>query len=216
MGFGRFVHLIGSAFLLVATALLVVSCVSAPVIDQLAIFKVDLGSSNSKGSSVVFGSFGYCVRGHGGFCSSKQIGYDPAGLLERVDSTDFGHAARSTAKALTNVMVLHAVAAGFTFVAFLLSIFSGIVGGFLSSIVAVAAFIITAVALVCDFVSWSIVRHDINKDHSSGSKGTYGPAIWCVLAAGVLSLIGAIIVFITCCAGRRKSHNRHSANTQKW
>lgn len=65
MGFGRFVHLIGSVLLLAATALLIVADISAPVINGLAILKVDLGDNNSAGR-VNFGTFGYCVRGTSG------------------------------------------------------------------------------------------------------------------------------------------------------
>lgn len=133
-------------------------------------------------------------------------------MINGLDGTDFGDGTRSTTKALTNVMVLHAVATGITFIAFLLSILAGIVGGFCSALAAVIAFIVIAVALVCDFVSWSLIRHDVNKSgNPSNSHATYGPAIYCVLAAGVLSLLAAIIVFITCCAGRRHAkNNRHA------
>lgn len=62
MGFGRFIHLIGAAFLLIATGLLIVSDISAPVVNQLAIVKVNLASSSSA-SSINFGTFGYCIRG---------------------------------------------------------------------------------------------------------------------------------------------------------
>lgn len=78
MGFGRFIHLIGSVFLLAATALLIVASISAPVINQLAILKVDLGDNNSQGSSINFGTFGWCLRGaNGGWVISA-----PHALLE--------------------------------------------------------------------------------------------------------------------------------------
>lgn len=145
--------------------------------------------------------------GEGDRCSKSQIGYNPASVISRFDDTDFSNAAEDTTKALTNVMVLHAVATAFAFIAFLLSLFSGIIGGFLATLAAVATFIIVVVALVCDFVSWSLIRHDVNKGNSSAE---FGPAIWCVLAAAVLTLLAAIIVFITCCAGRRSKRRAHA------
>lgn len=150
----------------------------------------------------------------GDACSKTVVGYSPAKIINGLDDTDFGNGTRSTAKALTNVMVLHAVACGFAFIAFLLSIFTGIVGALMATLMSVATFIIIVVVLVCDFVFWSLIRHDVNKgDNPSDSRATFGPAIYCVLAAGVLSLLAAIIVFITCCAGRRKA-KRHSHSTE--
>lgn len=155
-------------------------------------------------------------RRDGDKCTDSHIGYNPAAYVNKIDGTDFSTATEDTTKALTNVMVLHVVATAVAFVAFLLSLVVGICGGFLAAIAAVIAFIITVVALVCDFVSWSLIRHDINdSDNSSDSKASFGPAIYCVLAAGVLCLLAAIIVFVTCCAGRRsRANGRHAPG--KW
>lgn len=61
MGIGVFIHHIGTLLLLVATALLVVTSISAPVVNQISILHVDLGNNNA-GSDINFGTFGYCVR----------------------------------------------------------------------------------------------------------------------------------------------------------
>jgi hypothetical protein len=67
MGFGHFLRYIGSIFLLAATALLIVADVSAPVVNSLAMFKVDL--SRTSDAHINFGSFGWCVRGDDDFFS---------------------------------------------------------------------------------------------------------------------------------------------------
>lgn len=62
MGVGTFIHHIGTLLLLVATVLLIVVSVTSPVVNSLAIMKVNLGSGAS-GSDVTFGTFGWCHRG---------------------------------------------------------------------------------------------------------------------------------------------------------
>lgn len=61
MGFGSFIHHIGTVLLLVATALLIVVSVTAPAINSLALLRVEFGHGYQAGE-VTFGSFGYCYR----------------------------------------------------------------------------------------------------------------------------------------------------------
>ena len=216
MGIGLFFHHTGTLLLLVATALLIVSDISSPVINSLTIMKVSFGN----GVSLDFGSFGWCLlrSGHDAQCSSTKIGYNPASLIHDIDNTSFSTAAYDTSKALTNVMVLHAVATGLTFISFLICLGHSCVGSFIASIISAIAFIVTAVALICDFVGWSIIHHDVNNDSNGSSTADYGPAIWCVLAAGILTLIATLLVFVTCCAGRvrDKRSSRSRRNMDKY
>ena len=108
----------------------------------------------------------------------------------------------NTAKAMTYVMVLHPIAAGLCFIAFLLAIGAGIFGSLMSTLVSVAAFIVTIIALACDFAGFSIIRRRVNRDTNATASWSVG--IWLVLAAAILCLIGTVAVFITCCSGRRK------------
>ena len=57
-----FFHHIGTFLLLAATVLLIVTCISAPVVHNIALLNVDLGARNSEDHrNVAFGTFGYCV-----------------------------------------------------------------------------------------------------------------------------------------------------------
>ncbi|KAM0552527.1 hypothetical protein ACHAPJ_007855 [Fusarium lateritium] len=202
MGIGRFIHHIGAFFLLAATVMLVVVSITAPVVNDIAILKVDLnGNARSAASGVNFGTFGYCVtRSSGGdSCTKAHIGYNPANA---VPGTDFSNAGSDATKALTYVMVLHPVGAGLCFIAFLLALGAGIVGSLMSSLVSLLAFFVTVIALACDFAGLSIVRRRINRDTDASASWAVG--IWLVLVAAVLTLIGTVIVFITCCSGRRR------------
>jgi hypothetical protein len=58
-----FFHHIGTFLLFAATVLLIVTCISAPVVHDLAILKVELGNQKSTNhATVTFGTFGFCVN----------------------------------------------------------------------------------------------------------------------------------------------------------
>ncbi|KAG5919390.1 hypothetical protein E4U42_006534 [Claviceps africana] len=63
MGFGRFVHHVGTFCLGVALVLLLVVTITAPVVHGLSMMHVHLGRNAASAQEVTFGTFGYCVRG---------------------------------------------------------------------------------------------------------------------------------------------------------
>lgn len=55
-------HHVGTFLLLVATALLLVTTITAPVVNDISIMRVQLSNrTSSSRSAVSFGTFGYCV-----------------------------------------------------------------------------------------------------------------------------------------------------------
>jgi hypothetical protein len=56
------IHHFGTFLLFSATILLIITCVSAPVVDHLALFRIDVprGSQSIASGSLTFGTFGYC------------------------------------------------------------------------------------------------------------------------------------------------------------
>jgi len=135
------------------------------------------------------------------FCTRSQVGYSPADVMSDTQGTDFSDYARDTTRTLTKVMILHPIATGITFIAFVLALSAGVVGSFLASLVALLAFVITVVVLVTDFVLFSIIRSNVNDDNV-GSEAFYSTAMWTLLAAAVCTLLGTVVVFFTCCSGR--------------
>ncbi|KAH7358919.1 SUR7/PalI family-domain-containing protein [Plectosphaerella cucumerina] len=205
MGALNFVSHFGTFLLLVATILLVIASITAPTVKSISFMTVDLGDN---AGAITFGSFGWCLTGasSGNRCSGTHIGYNPAEVISSVEGSNYSGTRAGTAKALTNVMILHPIGAGIAFIAFILSIGSSFFGSFLSSLVAGSAFIVTLVALICDWVWMSLVRNNVNDDRDGGSRvgrAHYDAALWCVLAAAICSLIASVILFFTCCAGRR-------------
>ena len=117
------------------------------------------------------------------------------------DGTDFSDYAESTARSLTKAMILHPIACGLNFIAFMLALGAGFVGSFLASLVALLAFLTTAVVMIIDFVLFSIIKSNVN-DSNTGAHAHYSSAAWTTLASAICSLLGTIVVFLTCCSSR--------------
>lgn len=152
------------------------------------------------------------------YCSHHHVGYNAANVISNIEDTSFSDAARDTTNGLTRVMVLHPVACGLSFIAFLLALGAGFFGSLLAALVALVALIVTIVVMVIDFVLFGILKDHINNsdDDSSGSHAKFSVAIWTVLVAAICLLIGAVIVFFTCCSARlHKRRERRSLGTAK-
>ncbi|KAK4168895.1 pali-domain-containing protein [Cladorrhinum sp. PSN259] len=215
-----FFHHLGTFLLFAATILLIIVCISAPVVRNISLLRVDFGplagrvtDDNFDGSSyVTFGTFGFCPKGilvqeDGDHCSKARLGYSPATIVESYGGSEsYSDAAISTTRSLTKAFVLHPIAAGLNFIAFMLALGAGLVGSLLASLVALLAFLTTAVACILDFVAFAIIRNKVNDDDRSFVRARYGSAAWCLLAAAVCSLVGSAIVFLTCCSGRLRKH----------
>ena len=104
-------------------------------------------------------------------------------------------------------MVLHPIATAILFIAFVLSLGAGIFGSLFAALVSALGFVTTVVVLICDFVLFHVVKDNID-DQRTGANGgddtyaRYGVAIWLLLVSAICSLIGTIVVFLTCCSGR--------------
>lgn len=141
------------------------------------------------------------------------MGYNPANVMANIEDTSFSDGTADSLKILTRIMILHPIATGISFIAFLFALGAGFIGSFLAAIVAVLAFLVTIVAMIIDFVLFGILKHHINdsSDDQSGSHARYSVAIWTILAAAICLLIGAVIVFFTCCSARL--HKKKARNS---
>src|SRR4051812_11544778 len=110
--------------------------------------------------------------------------------MHSVDGTSFSTYASDTTRSLTKAMILHPIACGINFIAFLLALGAGVVGSLLASLVALLAFLTTAVACIIDFVLFSIVRSNVNDhgDDATGAHAHYGAAAWTILVSAICSL----------------------------
>lgn len=210
-----FFHHFGTFLLFTATILLIITCISAPVVNDIGLLKVNLGNATAQHhSKVTFGTFGFCqlntADGHD-HCSKSMVGYSPGRVMINTEQTDFSKASLDTTRALTKVMILHPISAGLAFIAFILAIGAGMFGSFLAAAVSLLAFLVTLVALICDFVMFAIVKRDVNKD-PSGSSAEFSIAMWTLLASAVCSLLGTVVIFFTCCSARM--HRRRTTKVE--
>ncbi|SPN97309.1 related to palI protein [Cephalotrichum gorgonifer] len=197
-------NIFGSALLLVAAILLIVASVSAPVVSTVSILTV-VPPANATAGEITFGTFGHCVQyggDKGNVCSKSTLGYSPLDVTHNLSITDTGGYSRTTTRALTRVMILHPVGAVLCALAFLLTLAAGMVGRVVACLTALTAFIMVALAVVSDFVLFGIIRAVVSEDSRHRSRAGFGVAMWCVLAAAILSFVTLFGVLGTCCTGR--------------
>jgi len=202
-------HHVGTFLLFTAAILLLITTISAPVIHDIPIMKVMLtNKSDIRHSSVTFGTFGYCVldvapaNTDQDYCTGKHIGYNPVDVMSSIDTTNFNTVSTDSTKALTRVMVLHPVACGLAFIAFLLALGAGVCGALLASMVAAITWLVTLVVMVTDFVLFGIVKRHVNRD-GSGSHAYYSTGMWTILAAMLCLFFATFIVLFTCLSAHK-------------
>jgi len=211
-------HHVGTFLLFAAAILLLITTITAPVINDISMLKVTLTNrSDVRNSSITFGTFGYCVldvapaNTDQDFCTRKHIGYNPANVIGLADNTNFNTASVDTSKALTRVMILHPVACGLAFIAFLLALGAGVCGAVFASFVAAVAWVVTLVVMVTDFVAFGIIKNHVNRD-KSGSHARFGVGMWTILAAMILLFLATFIVLFTCFSSRM--HRKDTVKTE--
>ncbi|CAK3764271.1 related to palI [Lecanosticta acicola] len=202
-------HWFGVALLFISSILLLMVTISAPVTHHLGLLSVQLGNTTTDQghqSTIHFGTLGYCTSNTaqgGDVCTGRHIGYNPAHVMASIDNTQFGYLSAGTSDSLTRVMVLHPIACGVTFIAFLLSIGAGIVGSLASFFAALLAWALTFIVMATDFVLFGIVRRHVNDGQGSPAQAHFSKAIWMLVVAFLLELLGMVIVLFTCLSARR-------------
>jgi len=209
----RIIHHFGAFLLLIATALIIVTTISSPVVHDLGILKVDM-SGSFRGSKVSFGTFGYCIINVDGKgtdqCSNSVVGYSPANVMHSVDGTVFSDYAASSTSTLTRIMILHPISAGLCFLGVVLAAGSATLGLLAASVMAAVAFVATVVALVCDFVLFSIIRSNVNDNSNTSNNAFFAEGLWTLLVACILCLIASALLLVACCIGTARAATHHS------
>lgn len=142
-------------------------------------------------------------RPGGTYCTPSEIGYAIAETVQGLDNEDISMVKGGTADSLIYVEVVHPIACGIAFISFLTSIGAGVIGSLGAAAAALVAWILTIIALACDFTAFGIVRHHINDDKTQ-AVAHFGSAIWMLCAAFVLLTIGQFVVLFTCFSARRE------------
>ena len=217
-------HHVGTFLLLVATALLLVTTITSPVVNDMSIMRVQLSNRTSAHRSAVsFGTFGYCVlnvksgsNDDDDWCTGSHIGYDPLAELARGEPTSYNAAQSASVRTLSHVMVLHPIAVALSFIAFLLAIGSGFIGAIFAASVSLLAFLVTVVVLATDITMFSLVRNKVN-DMNDGRNVQWGTGFWTLVAGMVVLFIATVVVLATCCSSRlHERRNRRRTVDDKY
>ena len=152
------------------------------------------------------------------YCYPRVIGYNPAAIITQIEaqidgtgfSTAFSTSSSDTADALTKVMILHPIACGLAFIAFLLALGSGFFGSLLASMVSAVAFIVTLVVMATDFAWAGIIKNHVNSD-GTGNHAYYSVGMWTILAAMIVLFFATFIVLFSCCSSRRTNRTNRTS-----
>ena len=85
-----------------------------------------------------------------------MVGYDAVGALQSVVNTQFGSNQRDSINMLTKAMILHPIAAGLAFFAFLISAASGSLGSFLGGVIAFITWLVALVVMAIDLAMFGV------------------------------------------------------------
>lgn len=144
---------------------------------------------------------------------------NPSDIVHTATKTSFQNTSGGTANSLTRVMVLHPIACGLAFVAFLTTLGGRtIVSSVSGSLVAGLAWILVLVSLAVDFTAFGIIRHQVN-DQAGGlyPKASFGSAIWCLVASFILLSGGIVITGLSFFGAFRekRAEKKRAAETQR-
>ncbi|GAA6024837.1 hypothetical protein JCM11491_005672 [Sporobolomyces phaffii] len=218
-------HHFGTFLLFAAFALLLVSCLTSPLFGpdhDFSIAKARVAASLSATSTISttltsdikLGVFGYCYNLAGGQdqCSSTRLGYELPPIISEIAtlSGTIDQSTQNTIRNVTKAFVIHPIACGIAFLAFLIAACSDRIGFLCASLVTLFTFVVTAACVVLDIVFFYVVRRYVEDHYDVDVNISYSAGTWVTVAALACEFVG---FFATCCAcvtARRK------ARRNKW
>ncbi|KAJ7146050.1 pali-domain-containing protein [Mycena epipterygia] len=196
---------IGTFLIFSALVLLIVASISAPTVAKIDFLHVAVAN----GSSVNFGSLGFCIQmADGNSCTPTGVGYRIADEIAAIGINPFSGVKAASLHGLTEGLILHQIAAGITGIAFLLAVCSHRLGYLFASAVAFIAFLFSLAVLIIDFIVFGSVKDHVNKNDGSA---TFGNAIWMVLAATIVLFFASIATCFACVTARRHRRSTKTA-----
>jgi uncharacterized membrane protein len=168
----------------------------------VAFLKVKVANSDE---TLSFGNWGYCILKSGGdTCSGRSIGYQLGRIVEQLDGVTMSSSTATATHNLSRALILHPIACGVAFLSFLTALASHRIGFLFSSLIAFVALVITMIAMIIDWVNFETIHHHVNGSDGPGHGASFGSAIWMVVAAFILLLLGSITVICGCFTDRRR------------
>lgn len=212
MGLLTILNYVASFLLLVSFILLLVTTISAPTVNSLALLRVKTAGDEH----VNFGTFGYCViRSGADACTGADVGYNAGGFLNAFIGANFGSGSRGTIRVLTRAMILHPLACVLAFFAFAASAASSVCGAIVAMMLAMSTFLLTIIAMACDFAWARLIRSRVNDNNFQGSTAEYRECIWFVLVSALFTLIASMLLLVSCCSSRNRNREKTTTSGRR-
>ncbi|GAA5908895.1 Isy1p [Sporobolomyces salmoneus] len=192
-------HHFGTFLLFAAFVLLLVSCLTSPLFGpdrDFAIAKARVAASISATSSISvpvtsdikFGVFGYCYNIANGQdqCSPTQLGYTIPPIINEIATitgNGVDQSTQDTIRSVTKAFVVHPIATGIAFLAFLIAACSDRIGFLCASLFTLFSFIVTVVCVVLDIVFFYVVRRYVENNYDVNVDINYSAGTWVTVAA---------------------------------
>ncbi|KAF8070397.1 hypothetical protein FPV67DRAFT_1487224 [Lyophyllum atratum] len=221
----RFVSAVSCILLIGAFVLLLLVAISLPILKPVYLLSVKSTVTGEVPSSVAtelrFGVWGLCASSvlnqptwftNNGICYGPMLGYDIPSDLTNVAGSFAISSLMSVEKSLLVILVLHPIAAGFSFIGFVFAFFLGPHGiAIFTLIVTIIAGIVGSIVLAIDLALVIIVRKKIIDQLPYHFEVLFGPGTWMVLAAVAMTWLA--VVFLSAracyCCGVRRHHDHH-------
>ncbi|GJE95569.1 SUR7/PalI family protein [Phanerochaete sordida] len=199
----RAFHIPGVFFLFCAFVLLFLVSISLPYLPALDFARVHFDGSPSTENGgegalteLRYGIWSYCWYQTSGTrtCSPKGHGYST--VVYNSDRTSW----QTVGPSWTRGLAVHPVAAGMTFVAFLLSLSTHITVALLASLASFLAALLTLIAFAIDIALYVFVKHQMGKLVGVSEHTDTAPAFWMTFVSFILLCLAGCTV----CFGRRR------------
>ena len=144
-------------------------------------------------------------------CSRARLGYSPLDVAHAQNVLSPTTYVRHTTRALTRVMILHPIAAVLSALSLVFALASPVIGNSIVCLFTTATFIVTALAMVSDFVLFDMVRAVANQDGATDASAKFGAAMWSMLVSAFLTFVAMVFALGACCVGRSRRRRRRDA-----
>ncbi|GAA5862581.1 hypothetical protein JCM8547_002114 [Rhodosporidiobolus lusitaniae] len=198
MGFLGFHHF-GTFLLFVSSVLLLVSTITAPVINNLSLLTIETPLSDD--NKITLGALGGClVRDDAAdSCTKTEVGYDATQFIS--DELPGVSTLSSTVDAATSGLILHPICCGLAFLAFLIAACSYRFGFIFAALIASFTWVVTLVLLIIDIVIFTVLKHKAEDINTVSAH--FGAGFWCTVAALILLFISVFATCFACFSDRR-------------
>ncbi|KAF8182946.1 actin cortical patch SUR7/pH-response regulator pali [Pholiota molesta] len=206
----RTLPILATVFLLAALMLSLFVSLSLPYLPALDITRVHLASGSGVAgidtlSELRLGIWGICAYANDGVhsCIQKKLGYAVTIFNSRADPNN----SNIIKSSWTRGLVVHIIATGFIFLAFLASFSEKSAVKFVTLVLSCLATLVTFIAFTIDIALFALVR-SLVEDISIGTSARTAPGFWLTS----VSLVLVVLASTTFCYDHRRGLQLPHAN----